>query len=190
MFTQHLPNTSRHTSGCFDRYHLVERHVTMFRMLELEFLHSLTQMDPRAVIDLQRRILFLHQRQHLSAVHRLHLFTFHGLAETGRDDIRHILLLHKLQVQLLNTGHLIVVEPIRGILLTQLIKHLSIQLIVIDVIRVVDLLSIWNRQTDLTSTTSGIRQRMRIVGGGYERGITGPVLLRGSIDGAPIYLTL
>ena len=44
--------------------------MTMFRMLELELFHSLTQMDPRAVIDLQRRILLLHQRQHLGAVHR------------------------------------------------------------------------------------------------------------------------
>ena len=45
-------------------------------------------------------------------------------------------------------------------------------------------------QTDVTTATSDIRQRMWIVGGSYERSVMGSILLWGSIDGAPIDLTL
>ena len=66
--------------------------MTMFRMLELELFHSLTQMDPRAVIDLQRRILLLHQRQHLGAVHR----SFSPL--TGGREVIFIVLVQKTSI--------------------------------------------------------------------------------------------
>ena len=61
--------------------------MTMLRMLELELLHSLTQMDPRAVIDLQRRILLLHQRQRMRIVGGRHERGITGPINVGTHSL-------------------------------------------------------------------------------------------------------
>ena len=62
VFTRHLPKTSPKTSRSFDGDDFVESHMTVLGVLEFKLLHGLAQMDTRAVVDFQRRVLLLHQR--------------------------------------------------------------------------------------------------------------------------------
>ena len=90
------------------------------------------------------------------------------LAEADLHHLSDVLLFQIVLVQLLNTRHLTVVEPIRRLGYRQFIDHLSIKLTIIDLASVVDILPIRNRQADITTTTCGIRQRMGIVRGSHK----------------------
>ena len=103
------------------RSNLVVGHVRMFFVLKAELLHRCANADLRTMSALHRRIFLLDDLQHLRAVHRLHDLVFLWLAETGRDDLRDVLLLHKLLIQLLDADHLFIVEPIRRLQLLQLL---------------------------------------------------------------------
>ena len=103
------------------RSNLVVGHVRMFFVLKAELLHRCANADLRTMSALHRRIFLLDDLQHLRAVHRLHDLIFLWLTETGRDDLRDVLLLHKLLIQLLDGDHLFIVEPIRRLQLLQLL---------------------------------------------------------------------
>ena len=92
--------------------------------------------------------------QHLRAVHRLYDLIFLWLAETGHDDLRDVFLLHELLIQLLDAGHLLVVEPIGRLQHLQFIHHLGIQLAIVDLARVVNQLTVRNPDADVTTTAS------------------------------------
>ena len=138
-------------SSSMKRNNLVVGHVRMFLVLKAEFLHCCANADLRTMSARHGRIFPLDDLQHLRAVHRLYDLIFLWLAETGYDDLRDVLLLHILLIQLLDAGHLLVVEPIRRLQLLQLIHHLSIQLTIIDLARVVNQLTVRNLDADVTS---------------------------------------
>ena len=69
-------------------------------------------------------------------------------------------------------------------------EHLGVELVVVDVARVVDILTLRNRQADIATTARSVCQRMRIVRRCRERCIAGAVLLSGAIDGATVHLRL
>ena len=100
------------------------------------------------------RIFPLDDLQHLRAVHRLYDLIFLWLAETGHDDLRDVFLLHELLIQLLDAGHLLVVEPIGCLQHLQFIHHLGIQLAIVDLARVVNQLTVRNPDADVTTTAS------------------------------------
>ena len=121
-------------------------------------------------------------------IHGFHNFALFRLAETNLYYFHDVLLFHKTLVHLLQAGHLVVVEPIGCLLLTQLIEHLGIELLVVNLACVVDELPLRNLQTDIATIARSICQGMRIVGGSHKRGIARSVFLRGTIDGSSIYL--
>ena len=93
-------------------------------------------------------------------------------------------------VELLDAGHLFVVKPVGRFILAQFVEHLGVELIIVDVSRVVDVLTFRNRHADVATRARGVCQRMRIVCSGYERRIARTVFLRGTIDGASVHLRL
>ncbi len=138
---------------------------------------GLAQTNPVANGVLQRRIVLLHDVNHLVAVHGLDHFTFMRLTETSNEHLAEILLLHEVLIQLLNTGHLVVVEPIGCLLLLKFVDHLRIKLAVVNVTRIVDQLPIRNQNADISTRSCDILQRMTVVGGGYERRESWEILL-------------
>ena len=123
-------------------------------------------------------------QQHLR-VRQLGYLTLLGLSEAHLNHLRDVLLFQIVLVQLLDTGHLIVREPIRCLGHLQLIHHLSIQLLIIDLTRIVDIQPVGNLQTDVSTATRGIRQRMGIVRRSDKRGITGSILLSTALPSWP-----
>ena len=110
----------------------------MLLVLEAQFGESFTQTDFRRVVVFHRRVLLADNADELAAVHGFHVLTLIRLAEADGDNLGNVLLLHVLQVQFLNTRHLLVVEPVGRIQLTNLVEHLSIELVVVNVARIVD----------------------------------------------------
>ena len=64
----------------------------------------------------------------------------------------------------LDASHLIIGEPIRGLLITKLIHHLCIELVIIDDRTVVYKLPIGNSKTEVTATSRRVAERIPIVG--------------------------
>ena len=127
--------------------------------------------------DGDMRILVADNLQHLRGVQRFHVFTILGLAEAGFYHLCDVLLLHVVQVHLLNTGNLLVVEPIGGIQRADFVQHLGIQLLVVNVASIVNQLTFWNSQADVATRTCCISQRVRIVGSRDKGSIAGTVIL-------------
>ena len=78
--------------------------------------------DPVANRVLQRRIVLLHDTDHLVAVHGLHHLAFTRQTETGDEHLAEVLLLHEVLIQLLrgdarqtpeNLGHVVLAVPRR-----------------------------------------------------------------------------
>ena len=80
--------------------------------LEAEFLHGHSQVNLGAVVVLNGRILATNQLNQFTALHTNALLALLGFADTGLNDFGYILLLQIVEVQLLNTRHLIIVKPI------------------------------------------------------------------------------
>ena len=156
---------------------LVESYVAAVDVLIAEFAHGAAQIDAGAVGDINGGELVMDEVEHLGAADGLHLLTCFGLAETGFNDFRHVLLLHELLVELLDADDLVVVEPVGRLLLTELVEHLGVELLVVNLARVVDELSFGYRQADVAPAASCIGQRMGVVGGGNEGGIARTVFL-------------
>ena len=108
---------------------------------------------------------------------RVHVFSILGLAEAGVHHRCDVLLLHVVQVHLLNTDYLLIVKPIGGVQLANLVQHLGIQLLVVNVTRIVNQLPIGNSQADVATASCSIRQRVRIVGSRDKGSIAGTVVL-------------
>ena len=123
------------------------------------------------------RILATDNLQHLRGVQRFHLLTILGLAEAGFHHLCDVFLLHVVQVHLLNTDYLLIVKPIGGVQLANLVQHLGIQLLVVNVTRIVNQLPIGNSQADVATASCSIRQRVRIVGSRDKGSIAGTVVL-------------
>ena len=102
-------------------------------VFETQSSDRLAELNPIAHCVFKRRIILLNDVDHLATVHRLYRFTLNWLTEAGHEHLAKILFLHEVLIQLLNTGHLIIVEPVGGLLLLQFIHHLRIQLPIIDV---------------------------------------------------------
>ena len=64
----------------------------------------------------------------------------------------------------LDARHLIICEPIRGLLITKLIHHLCIELVIIDDRTIVYKLPIGNSKTEVTATSRRVAERIPIVG--------------------------
>ena len=155
-------------SGCLDRNHPVILHVAALRMLKTQQLHRQSHIHLRLRGVRNGRILVADLIEDLRAAHTLPALSLLRLTETGADHLRDVLLLHKLQVQFLNAGHLSIVKPIRRFQLTDLIHHLRIKLSIVDLTAVVDVETLWNPHTDETTTACDIRQRMGVVGGSHK----------------------
>ena len=144
---------------------LVESYVAAVDVLIAEFAHGAAQIDAGAVGDINGGELVMDEVEHLGTADGLHLLTCFGLAETGFNDFRHVLLLHELLVELLDADDLVVVEPVGRLLLTELVEHLGVELLVVNLARVVDELAFGYRQADVATAASCIGQRM----GSYAR---------------------
>ena len=125
--------------------------MTTIGTLETKCPHSLAQIHLRAVRSLDRRILFGDNLQEPLTIHRLCQFARFRLTEAVADDVCNILLFQIVLVQLLDTGHLIVVKPIGRLLHPQLIEHLRIQLVVVNLTRIVDVFTLRNRHADVSA---------------------------------------
>ena len=164
LLTNTSHDTSHSGSGGSEWDNLVEGYIVVVGRLVPEGFHGESQADFVAVVDLDGGILLLDKgQQHLG------------------------ILLHKLLIQLLEADHLIVVEPIGSLQLLQFVHHLSIQLLIIDLARIVDHQPVRNLDADVATTASGILQRMTVVGSGHERGITGTILLGSSEDRTSVH---
>ena len=117
---------------------------------------NLTQTDLVADCVLQRRIILLDDLDDLAAVHRLGHLALVRLTEAGSKHLSDVLLFHKVLIQLLDTGHLIIAVPIRCLQHLQLIDHLCIQLSVVDFSRIVNHLTIVNLDADISTASSSI----------------------------------
>jgi len=190
-----LTNTSHDTShdtshsglGGSDWDNLVEGYIVVVGRLVAEGFHGESQADFVAVVDLDGGILLLDEAQQHLGIHGLCRLTLQRLTEADLNNLSNVLLLHKLLIQLLETDHLVVVESIGGLQLLQFVHHLSIQLPVIDLPRVVNHQPVRNLDADVTATASGVLQRMTVVGSGHERGITGTILLGSSEDRTSVH---
>ena len=69
-------------------------------------------MNFSALVALYRGVLFANKLNHLLGVHSFHLLTLIGLTETCLNNLGDILLVGIVQVQLLDTLHLLVAEPV------------------------------------------------------------------------------
>ena len=189
LLTNTSHDTSHSGSGGSDWDNLVEGYIVVVGRLVAEGFHGESQADFVAVVDLDGGILLLDKGQQHLGIHGLRRLTLFRLTEADLNNLRNVLLLHKLQIQLLETDHLVVVEPIGGLQLLQFVHHLSIQLLIIDLARVVDHQPVRDLDADVATTASGILQRMTVVGRGHERGITGTILLGSSEDRTTVHLT-
>lgn len=106
------------------------------------------------------------------------------------QDVLHIIGLEVRKIGLLDAGDLIVGEPIRGLLLAEFVQDLGVELRVVDGGLIVDEDSLHDAQAQVATTAGGVAERMRIVGGGQERGIAGTVLLAAAEDGTSVDLDL
>ena len=131
-------------------------------------LHCQTDVHLCAMGAFHHRILLLDDAQHLLAIECLHVFTLVWLAETKGDYLGYIFLLHISLIQGLDASDLFVVIPIRCMQLVEFIQHLRIELIIVDVTRIIDELSFGNRDAQITAAACSIGQRMRIVGCCHE----------------------
>ena len=118
------------------------------------------------------------------------MLALQGLAETSVHHFAEVPLLHEVQVQLLDARHLLVVEPVGGLKLTDFVQHLSIELIVIDVARVVNHLPFRSAQADEATRARGVSQGVWIVRRRDERCVAWTVLLRSAVDGSAIHLVI
>ena len=163
--------------GAFQRDDLVDALVVVEQVVNAEFLHGQSQVDHRAAVALDTGILCLDHLQNLCTVQRLHLLTLLRFPEADADNLSNVLLLHVIQVELLNPHHLGIVVPVGSLQFPHLMQHLRIQLLIVYLARIVYQLTLGNSQTDISTATRSIRQRMRVVGGGNERGETRTVFL-------------
>ena len=108
----------------------------------------------------QRRIILLHNADNLVAAHCLNILAFNWLTEASFEHLRKVLLLHKLLVQLLDTCHLVVAEPIGCFLLLQLVNHLSIQLTIVNLALIINKVSFWNLDTDVSTASCWVCQTL------------------------------
>ena len=95
-------------------------------------LEGLTYFYLGAHISHQHRILQMKHIEYLGAYHPFTLFFLFRHSKTVVDHGLQIIYLEERQVALLNACHLIIGEPIRGLLITKLIHHLCIELVIID----------------------------------------------------------
>ncbi len=95
-------------------------------------LESLTYFNLRTQISYQHRILQMKHLEYLGAYHPFALFFLFRHSKTVVDHGLQIIYLEERQIALLNACHLIIGEPIRGLLITKLIHHLCIELVIID----------------------------------------------------------
>ena len=168
-----LPSGSCSPQG----YHFVIGYVGMLFVFKTQSRDGLTELNPIANRVLKGRIVFLHDVDHLTTIQRLNGLTFVWLTETGNEHFAKVLLLHEILIQLLNTGYLIIVKPVRSMLLFHFIDHLRIKLSVVDLTSIVNQLTIWNQKADVSTATSRILQRMAIVSGSHERSESRTILL-------------
>ena len=112
--------------------------VAMIGVLITEFLQRQAQMYLGAVAALNGGVFMLNEFQQLSAAHGFCGFSLIRFAEGAADNFSDVLLLHVIEVQLLNTGYLAVVEPVGCLQLANLVKHLCIELGVVNLTTVVN----------------------------------------------------
>ena len=164
-------------SRCLQRHGFIVGYMAVLLAFVFKAYEYTSQLYFRLCRDGDMRILVADNFQHLRGVQRFHVFTILGLAEAGFHHLCDVLLLHVVQVHLLNTGNLLVVEPIGGIQRADFVQHLGIQLLVVNVTRIVNQLPIGNSQADVATASCSIRQRVRIVGSRDKGSIAGTVVL-------------
>ena len=134
----HIPLTSPLLLLGYPQWnHFVIRYVRVILVVEAKRRDDLTQTDLVTDCVLQRWIVLLDDLDELVAVHRLGHLTLVRLTEAGSKHLSDVLLFHKVLIQLLDTGHLIVAVPIRCLQHLQFIHHLCIQLAIVDFARIV-----------------------------------------------------
>ena len=92
-----------------------------------------------------------------------------GMAETDTDDFCQVAFSHEAGIELLQTGHFFVVEPIGSLLLLQFVEHLCVELPIVNIAHIINIHPLGNLDTDVAAA-GDIGKRMGIVGGSHERG--------------------
>ena len=105
-------------------------------------------------------VLIMNMLQQHRGTHHLSRLTILRLTETSLYYLSNVSLIHIVQVQLLNASHLIITEPIRCLGHFQLIQHLRIKLVVVNLACIVDEFTLRNRDTDVSTTTRWVSQRI------------------------------
>ena len=157
---------------------------------EIHCLECPSYLNLRVMGIWHRRIPGSDNCQHLGTVHRSTCLVLLRFAEADLYHLADVLLLHELQIELLDASHFVVVEPVGRLQLSQFIDNLGIELVVVNLARVVDKLPVGNGHADVAAGARLVLQRMRIVGRCHERGITRTVFLRGTVDGTSVDLRL
>ena len=121
----------------------------------------------------QHRIVLMQHLENLRAVHPLSLIFF--LLFRNPEAVAYhrfqIVCLEERQVLLLDASHLVIGEPIRGMLMAKLIHNLCIELVIIDDRTIVYIFTRRNVKADVSAATGRVAERMLIVGGSQERSI-------------------
>ena len=128
------------------------RYVATTAGFDAQFLHGFAQINFSTLRNLQRGVVALQDFEHASAVEWLDILIGSCFAEASGDHLGQVFLLLVVLVELLNTLHLLVVEPVGRLVVAQLMEHLSVELFMIDVAHIVDELALGNRQADAGAT--------------------------------------
>ena len=115
----------------------------MISRLIAKYSHCMTHTNLVTVTDIYGRIFLLDMTQQHLCVHQFRCLALLGLAEAYFHHLCNVLLLHIVLVELLDTGYLIVREPIRRLCHSQFINRLSIKLLIVYLSRIIDILSFW-----------------------------------------------
>ena len=127
---------------------------------------------------------------HLGAAHPLCLLILLWHTEASLDHRLQVICLEEGQIALLQASHLVIGEPIRYLLIPQPLPSLRIELVVIDDRGVVCITTGRDVNTDVAATSRRVAERMLVVGGCQEGGITRTISLRLAKDGTTVHLHL
>ena len=144
----------------------------------------------RANARYQHGILHMEHIEDFRTAHPLRLLFFLWHSETSLEHRLQVIRLKERKIVLLQTNHIVIGEPITRLLIPQLIHNLCIELVVIDDRNVVYITTGWDVDTDVSATSRRVAERMLVVGGCQEGGITRTISLRLAEDGTAVHLHL
>ena len=153
-------------------------------------LHALSDANLGLMVGGKGRVLLAETLEDVVHDEPLGILLLFRYLEASLEHRVHVVGLEVGEIALLDASHLVVAEPIWSLLLPQLIENLGIELSVVDGRTIVDEFAGWYSDADVSAASRGVAERMLIVGGRQERGVSRTVFLALSEDRATVHLHL